>query len=105
MKEEAGYTIAFVFIWLPAVEQAIARVAARVREGGHNIPETTIRRRYKQGIQNFGGLYRPIMDQFLVYDGSDRPAVRVVSEDDGTRTIIDPVRYENICKRTPGLLP
>ncbi|MEM6691272.1 MAG: AAA family ATPase [Planctomycetota bacterium] len=104
MKDDHGYTIAFVFIWLPSVEQAIARVATRVTQGGHDIPEPTIRRRYKQGIRNFGSVYRPIMDEFLVYDGSTSPAARVVSEEEGMRRIFDEERYEELLNRTPELL-
>ena len=104
-KANYGYKIAVFFVWLPAVEQAIARVAARVREGGHNIPEQTIRRRYKLGIRNFGQLYSPFIDQFVVYDGSCRPAVKVISQENDTRTVFDDELYENILLRTPELLP
>lgn len=105
MRNERGYKVAMFFIWLPAVEQAMARVAARVREGGHDIPEQTIRRRYRLGIQNFGRLYAPVIDHWVVYDGSRRPAIIVVEEENATRTVFDDNRYETILQRTPELLP
>ncbi len=105
MKTELGYKIAMLFLWLPAVEQAILRVASRVREGGHDIPEQTIRRRYRLGIQNFGRLYAPFIDNWVVYDGSGRPAFKVIAEEDSTRTVFDDDRYETILRRTPELLP
>ncbi|WP_417735952.1 AAA family ATPase [Rosistilla oblonga] len=105
MRNKQGYRIVVFFIWLPSVEQAVARVAARVREGGHAIPEPTIRRRYRLGIQNFGQLYAPFVDHWLVYDGSSRPAVIVVEENDATNTVFDDDRYEFILQRTPELLP
>ncbi|MBD3562297.1 AAA family ATPase, partial [Planktothrix sp. FACHB-1355] len=43
---QAGYVFYLLFLWLPSPEVAIARVQQRVREGGHNVPEETIRRRY-----------------------------------------------------------
>ncbi|WP_164102531.1 AAA family ATPase [Candidatus Laterigemmans baculatus] len=104
MKRRYGYRLAMFFIWLPSVEQAIARVAARVREGGHDIPEPTIRRRYRQGITNFGKLYAPLLDQWVVYDGSDRPAVKIVGEVDGNRTIFDAARFTRLLQRSPGLI-
>ena len=105
MKLNLGYRIAMFFIWVPSVEQAIGRVAARVREGGHNIPEPTIRRRYRLGIANFGTLYAPIIDQWIIYDGSDRPAVGIISDESGTRTILDDDRFDRLTKWTPELLP
>ena len=45
-----GYQFHLVFLWLPHPDMAVARVAARVREGGHDVPEETIRRRYEAGL-------------------------------------------------------
>lgn len=104
MKRRFDDRLAMFFIWLPSVEQAIARVAARVREGGHGIPEPTIRRRYRQGITNFGKLYAPLFDQWVVYDGSDRPAVKIVSEVDGNRTVFDADRFIQLTQQTSGLI-
>ncbi len=63
----AGYRFSLGYVWLPDVELSIARVAERVRSGGHNIPEDVIRRRYKAGLKNFFELYRPIADEWTVY--------------------------------------
>jgi len=92
------------FIWLPSFEQAIARVAVRVREGGHSIPEPIIRRRFRQGIVNFAKLYTPLADQWVVYDGSDRPAVKIVSRENETETIFDDDRFAGLNQLTPELL-
>jgi predicted ABC-type ATPase len=47
-----GYEVTLLFFWLNDVELAIERVKTRVLEGGHNIPEEVIRRRYIKGVQN-----------------------------------------------------
>lgn len=65
-----GYGFKLCYIWLPSVEAAVARVAARVRAGGHAIPEATIRRRYEAGRRNFWQLYAPLADQWVVLDNS-----------------------------------
>jgi len=49
---------------------SIDRVADRVRKGGHNIPESVIRRRYTAGIQNLFRVYRPILDSWRLFDNS-----------------------------------
>jgi predicted ABC-type ATPase len=58
------------FIWLPSSELAIQRVAKRVREGGHNIPDAVVRRRYARGLTNLFDLYIPIVTTVCVYDGA-----------------------------------
>lgn len=55
---------------LASVELAIERVAARVRQGGHDIPEAVIRRRYEAGWRNFRELYRNRVDSWQAYDNS-----------------------------------
>lgn len=69
LKQE-GYIFHLVFLWLPSEEFAIARVAERVRLGGHNVPEEIIRRRYNKGISNFFRLYKPLADTWSFYDNS-----------------------------------
>lgn len=65
--KEQGYEFRLFFIWTPAPNLSIERVAARVRLGGHNIPEATIRRRWSAGLHNFFHLYRPIADEWRIF--------------------------------------
>jgi predicted ABC-type ATPase len=65
-----GYTINLLYIWLESADLAVQRVAARVRSGGHSIPEATIRRRFELGRHNFVQLYMPLADFWKVYDNS-----------------------------------
>ncbi len=65
-----GYAVDLVFLWLPGPEMAVARVAERVRSGGHNVPEAVVRRRYRRGMENFFRLYRPSADQWWLLDNS-----------------------------------
>jgi predicted ABC-type ATPase len=58
----AGYHVKIVFLSLPDAELAIARVTARVAQGGHDVPEDAIRRRFKTGLDNFRRIYRPLAD-------------------------------------------
>lgn len=66
----AGYRINLVFYWLPSVEMAVQRVKFRVVQGGHDISEATIRRRYDAGLRNLVKLYLPLADTALVLDNS-----------------------------------
>lgn len=68
-----GYKVTLIYFWLSSVELAIERVRARVAAGGHNIPEDTIRRRYKSGMRNLADLYIHVADEWLVIDNSTVP--------------------------------
>jgi predicted ABC-type ATPase len=65
-----GYEVELFYYWLRSPEQAIRRVADRVRAGGHPVPDDTVRRRYRLSIQNFFRLYRPVADRWRVYNNS-----------------------------------
>jgi predicted ABC-type ATPase len=67
-----GYHVKLVYLSLPSADLAVARVAARVAQGGHNIPEDVIRRRFSQGLHNFNKLYQSIVDAWILYDNSGR---------------------------------
>lgn len=77
--QTSGYELHIVFLWLRSPELAIQRVADRVRQGGHHVPEETIRRRYHVGLRNFLGLYRPLATTWRLYDNSERFAPRLIA--------------------------
>jgi predicted ABC-type ATPase len=71
-----GYRVELFFLSLPSADVAVQRVAERVRQGGHDIPEATIRRRFDAGKQMFADVYRPLVDQWVLYDNAgDEPAL------------------------------
>jgi predicted ABC-type ATPase len=75
----SGYAVHLIFLWLPSVEMAISRVAKRIRESGHNIPEVVIRRRFTRGLANLFELYIPLVSTACVYDASQFP-VSIITE-------------------------
>lgn len=68
--KQLGYQVTCLFFLLDSEELAISRVATRVKEGGHNIPEEVIRRRYKGGLENFFNLFLPMVDNWLFVNNS-----------------------------------
>jgi predicted ABC-type ATPase len=65
-----GYRIHLYFLQLPEVETAIDRVAERVRQGGHDIPEPVIRRRFVAGWRNFNEHYKQRVNAWALYDNA-----------------------------------
>lgn len=71
---QLGYRVELFFLSLPSAETAVQRVAERVRQGGHDIPEATIRRRFDAGKRLFAEVYQPLVDQWALYDNAgDEP--------------------------------
>lgn len=68
--QAASYRVKLIFLQLDSPEEAIARVAQRVRQGGHHIPEATIRRRFAVGRENFERVYAPLVDAWALYDNA-----------------------------------
>ena len=66
----AGYRVKLVFLSLGSEEEAIARVAMRVRQGGHDIPPEVVRRRFVSGMRNFRDVYRARVDFWQWFDNS-----------------------------------
>jgi predicted ABC-type ATPase len=67
--QQLGYHVTLLFFWLNDVRLAIERVAVRVQEGGHHIPENVIERRYSKGIFNLN-LFTSIADYWVLIDNS-----------------------------------
>jgi len=76
----AAYTVKLIFLSLGSPEEAIARVAMRVSQGGHNVPTETIRRRFAAGLRNFQDVYRHSVDYWQWFDNSDAAPIL---EDEG----------------------
>ncbi len=72
---ELGYQVELMFLQLPSADLAVERVRQRVAQGGHNIPEPVIRRRFDRGRENFHKLYRHAVDAWQVFDASRWPPV------------------------------
>jgi predicted ABC-type ATPase len=70
----SGYLVKLFFLSLPNVEMAFERVATRVIQGGHNVPEVVIPRRFVHGIENFER-YKLLVDSWQLYDNSGAPTV------------------------------
>lgn len=73
--QQQGYRVSLYFLRLPDAETAIERVAERVRQGGHDIPELVIRRRFAAGWSNFEKHYRLLVDVWALYDNSGNTPV------------------------------
>lgn len=84
--KEKGYSITLLYFWLKDVNLAIERVKIRVSDGGHNIPEEVVRRRYFRGIYNLTNKFIPICDYWVVVNNSIKPFT-FIAEGEGSGEI------------------
>ncbi len=84
-----GYRVAIIYLRLPSAEYAVGRVAQRVTEGGHDIPEAVVHRRFGRSWTNFRELYRKVADEWLVYDSSVGPPL-LIDQSPGWQGVREP---------------
>lgn len=68
--EADGYTIEIAYLRLKSPKLALRRIATRVKQGGHDVPQADVLRRYVRGWDNFQRIYRPLADEWAIYDNS-----------------------------------
>jgi predicted ABC-type ATPase len=74
---DLGYHVSLFFLSLRSADMAVARVAERVRQGGHDIPEVVIRRRFDAGKKHFDHGYRAAVDAWALYDNSGNAPILI----------------------------
>ncbi len=75
----SGYRVHLAFLSLPHPDLAVARVAERVRRGGHDVPEPVVRRRFAAGLRNFFIMYRGVADTWQMFDNSAASDPRLIA--------------------------
>ena len=73
------YVFHLIYLWLSSADLAVQRVAERVRQGGHDVPAATVRRRYWRSLSNFFNIYRPIANSWLMLDNSTVDAPKPIA--------------------------
>ena len=84
-----GYAVHIFSLWVRGVELALSRVRDRVLEGGHDVPEADVRRRFDRSIRNFLALYRHQADSGNLLDNSAQVPVLVACKESGETRIIN----------------
>ena len=91
-----GYNIHMFYLWIPSPEMALARVRDRVENGGHDVPEPDVRRRYIRTLRNLFTLYRPYLNTLHFFDNSTIEPRLVFHDDEGQTTVLDRLLYDKL---------
>ncbi len=94
--KKRGFHVTLLFLWLPHADMAVQRVVERVAQGGHNIPEPDIRRRYHRGLRNLHDIYLPLVDDAWVLDASQIPPTVVWKRQEAHEQTVDRETWQTI---------
>ena len=94
--KKMGYAVHLFFLWIPDVRLSLARIAARVKMGGHNIPGEVVHHRFHKGIKNFFQYYKTAVDSWMLFDNSEDIPQDIAEEKQGELRIFNHDLYEKI---------
>lgn len=99
---DSGYRVHLAFLSLPDPALALARVAERVRMGGHDVPEAVVVRRYYSGLSNFFSIYKAIVDTWQVFDNTQLSGPHLIAYGSAGKsaTIVDPLAWDHLKEKT-----
>jgi predicted ABC-type ATPase len=96
--KKGGYLIHIFFLWISDVELALERIKLRARNGGHAIPEVTVRCRFGRSLTNFLRVYKPFADSWTIFDNSGDVPKMTAFEESGKIEILDPDLFNHLLK-------
>lgn len=91
-----GFRIHLFYLWIPDPDLALLRIRDRVENGGHDVPEGDVRRRFDRSLRNFFTLYRPLCDTVHFFDNSSDVPRLVFKDRAGKTTVVDSLLYAEI---------
>lgn len=97
-----GYQVTCVFFWLDSPSLVISRVKTRVTEGGHNIPEDVVLRRYTNDLRNFFTLFISKVDNWLMIDNSGDVYQVIAEGSNDERIIHDSETWQKLSRSYDG---
>jgi predicted ABC-type ATPase len=97
----SSYRVHLAFLALSSPDLAVARVAQRVRQGGHDVPEPVVRRRFVAGLRNFFAPYQSIADTWQMFDNSGVTGPGLIASGRGRQPVhvVDVEAWTNLLER------
>jgi predicted ABC-type ATPase len=94
--KKSGYEVHFFYLWVRSVSLALDRVRSRVLQGGHDIPEDVVRRRFERSIRNFLLRYRLLAETWMLFDNQSSAPAIIAFQKRGTLRIINSALYDGL---------
>jgi predicted ABC-type ATPase len=97
--KQQGYEIHLFFLWVSTVDLALIRIRDRVSNGGHDVAEPVVRRRFDRSVRNFFVHYRPLANTRLLFDNSGATPVPIAIQEHAALRIINAEFYNLLTAR------
>lgn len=94
--KKKGYEVVLIFVWLNSPELAKRRVEQRVKQGGHNIKEDIIERRYFKGIKNLKEKFLTLCDEWVICDNSENEIDVIAKYSKGELIVFNNKKHKTI---------
>jgi predicted ABC-type ATPase len=94
--KQAGFRLHMFYLWIPTPELALLRIRDRVDNGGHNVPERDVRRRFDRTVRNLFKLYRPLFDTLRFFDNSSVEPRLIFKDEAGKTALVDVELYREL---------
>jgi len=88
--QNIGYEVTICYVAVSSEDISLERIRQRVKEGGHNIPQDTVKRRYKKSLSRFLNSYRHKVDHWCFFDNSGRDAMMIAACTKSNELIFEP---------------
>lgn len=95
-----GWQVVLFFLWIPDAAFSKSRIRERVKDGGHDVPDDTIYRRFPRTMHNLIEIYIPLCDKVLCYDNSGPKPIPVFEQDGKDQRIFIQNIYERILRQS-----
>ena len=96
-----GYRFVLHYIVIGSATQAVARVALRVRMGGHDVPEADVRRRFERSRRHWLEDYLPLADEWGAWDNETPPPRQIADSETHTLEQLHTMLDSNKLQETP----
>lgn len=96
-----GYRILMHYIVIGSATQAVARVALRVKLGGHHVPEDDVRRRFERSRRHFLKDYLPLADEWGLWDNQTPPPKQIADSETHTPDQLQAMLNSNNLQESP----
>ena len=95
-----GYRFVLHYVIIGSATQAVARVALRVRLGGHDVPEADVRRRFERSRRLWLHDYLPLADEWGVWDNQAPPPRQIADSQTHTLDLLQAMLESNKLQET-----
>jgi len=92
----SGWQVELIYLALPSIEMSIARVAERVKHGGHHIPTKDIERRFSRSLNNLFSDFSNTATHCLCFINTNDKPTLVFEQQDHQRDVINETDYRHL---------